>query len=663
MNILTTSDNVNMWEVRNLLDHLIRVAENRSRAWHDMMDKYDDDFYLRETGDISPVRDEQKVYLTDLADTVTLAKNLLLNAGYKVKVDRPGDMRPDKLQAGAIESYLRSVLTSVEQRRGENVLNRVIGDQMRLGMGVIHWAYAPPPQVGLQADLVPYQQSNVDVWAVDPRATNPVFGGPFGNLQYVVHAEKRNIFSIHEMLENGFGDEAAWEQMRTYYGTFTGADVYDHFETLYNYWGWHSIGGKWIVVNAVKYGEAILRPFMPLPTYQLLPWAMIPAQDTGAEDYADRFLPITYHARVHVRRAERIQGQMDIIGQKIADMPYTLELSPEYPEPPDIQAGKDFLVYLKPGQKWNSPEYVNLPRDMWPTLEMTQERIERSSFPRAMYGIGRGPESTISFSSMQEGARLRLVEPCTHLSFGLGLCFNGIRSLVSVHQPEEPVYVAVKTRRQKQQHIILKGKDLLGWIVGAEWRRNLPGDEQRNVASAVQMTGSKLLSTETARERYLEIEDSAREDELILQEKLLLNDPEIAKAYAFQLLQEMDALPNLAAEQQVKVLILLEQKRGEMEAAGASPQEIEQQLKGFLLGIKMGLADKGKTLGDGPGADPPRPQMPPGQPPMQERLPPRPGPEMGGMRQGTAPPGSLTDPGGALRELANLTNGSTGHRQ
>ena len=630
-------------EVRRYLEKLYGAAVAVCNGLHRAIDDYERDFYLENTGDdISP---ENRVRLPDLANTVTFARNILLNAGFNVSVDRPADVLEDKTKAGMVSDFLTKVVNAANARAGRNQIAALI-DMMKFGVGALYVQYDPTvTSLPIPSSFV--TNPPIRLTAVDPR--NVVFmpGGPVGRFSYVIYRAEETLEHAARLaleFDNGTQGEA-WKQLDRYFHAQLASDTPEEYtNTLLDYWGWHYIDGAWVVVNAVAYGKAILRPFTVMEGYQHLPWVIAPAQETEAKQLERRFLPITYHGRPIVRNMERLQARMDLILDKIASMPFVLRTSLESPQPPEIEGGAEYVVELKPGQSFEPPPYGTLPRDLWPRMELEQRRAELSLLPSAIMGVAT-ETSGYSLEQLQEGGRMRLQEPRENLEFAMEQMFYVISGLVAYYHGEEIVY---RPQAANEENVLF-GRDLEGWTIEVKWNATLPGDELRRIAMAQQVVGGKLLSRQTALERYLNHPSPAQEIQRLVVEDALVSDPATSREFAQRALVAMGVVPDKTAAMQEALQEAYQRAQSLYQQAlanGATEEQAravaEEYMQNFVAGFQQAA---------GMGVNVPQPVSPQQQTPQPPTPPERaePQPEV---RQSGIPAGNPADPGAALAELA-----------
>lgn len=659
--VLSPEENYNVMQQRDRLLLLTGFARAKSKRWHSLIDEYERDYYMAVTGDVTPNKTpEDMARLSDLGDIVEASKNIFLRSSWKVYADRPADMEQDKLKAGALERFLRATI----DRKTEV---QIVDFQSRFGAAVHHWAFDPTPRPW-EDDGSPLERAPISSWVIDPRTFHPMPGGPDGWCEYVVHIEPRSLFATYQLATSVLADNPfALQQLERDFGHILPEQRYVVEYDFCDYWGWHQVGGQWVVVNAVLYGNTILRPFTVMAGYNHLPWALIPARDTNHKELDKRWLPLTYHTRPHVRHAERLQGMATTMFEKAANFPFVITLDERFQTPPDIRSGQDHFITLQPGQQFSPPPIAGLPRDFYGQMELVDNRIQKSGFPRGIFGItgpASGQNSGYGYEQQQEGGVLRLGEPAEHLQEGMVRFFRGVCSLLSRHTPEQPIYVA---RDEKSgERVVLTGKDLAGWKLSVKWRTELPNEKMRKIAMATQAVGANLTSLETAREMYLDIEDPQRETELILKEKVLSSHPDIVEAKAFQTLWEMGALPNFDLASRFQFQMKVQEAASKLQAMGAPPQVIQDAIQ------KMVQAEYTRLLMEymrppvpPAGAPPGGPRSTPGGGPGKGNRDPKPNNDQqrqmnqpglgnaGAQRAGQPPAGNPQDVSAPLRNMAN----------
>ncbi len=646
---------------RIALEEYYSHARGKVQLWHSAVREYLEDYFLEQ-----PVEDGESKR-TDLKDIVDQMVNVLENARLQIKLTRPGNSFVDRNKAEAGEKYLAHVLDTIDQRHGGKVRTQLLHNMLSQSAGVLHWVYKPNPVAGLEDVVSPYHVPPVDMFVVDPLNFYPVLGGPLGQFQYVLHVENISVEEVMQMIDTTFRDSpSAMEQMTQWYITsMKSQNVYEREETkdtLINYWGWHNVGGQWVVFNAVKFGNAVLRPFTPMPGYKVLPWAVAVANDTGHKELHKRWLPVTYSAREHTRRLERLQNRIDLLTQKIADNPFLFYKSQESGTNPNVIADSDYMVTLEPGERLEAPDYKSLSPDFWRQLEQAQMQLERSSLPGTIFG-GVGTETSASYSSSNEGGRLRFIRPADAVTFAYGQALRGIMAFVFALHANEPIYTTTLHKQNKQQNVVLTGSDLAPatWEIKVMLDAQLPGDETRNMTLATMGVGSGLFSKNTARERWLHVEDPMAEQEQIMLETVMASDPRIASAYGYKVLYEMDALPDLTGAEYMQIWGQIEAIKARGKFLGIPEPQIKQYVQRILLGLKAELHNRAMmTGGEAPA---PRPNAP--AVPQDPRLGGAMAPNGAIARQeaGFGAPGSGQDVGTPFRNLANTLNGSVGQRQ
>lgn len=672
--ILDAQD-VDVQAARERFNRLEMVAKNKCRDWHNALDDYERDFLMLNTGDDDPDKDEgKKARLSDLRDAVTISSNILQNAGHQLILKRPGDSEPDKAKSGAVERFLNATFDYVQQTTGENLKSTFVNFQMRLGVGILHWAYVEEAYQATNELGAPLNAPPVCVWVVDPRNFYPMVGGPQSQFRYVLHIDRRSVQDAYDFVSQTFGEDSlARQQLDQHYGHYDEVARYQQEFEFKNYWGWERINGEWRIVNALMYGDALLRDFEVMERYRIFPWAMAPAHDTRSDKYVHRWLPITHAAKHHVRRAERYMARLDRITDKLADMPYVAKGGETHQEPPEVKGSEDDIVNLYHDQSFEPPNYGQAPVDLYQLLDVTQDRVYRSLLPQAMYGIGGlGERSGYSFEQLQEGGRLKLIEPRNNLAFAFQQMFRGIAQLVAYHKPDDIVYATYREEpefgQQQPDQVHLMGRDLLGWHIKCKWSDELPGDEMQATARAVQLKGAGLLSDETILERVLGVEDPLRELDLQIKEQVKRSHPTIAEAYAMDVLRKMNAIPNIEQGQIQSLVIEARKRYGQALAAGATPEQAQQVVMDFLAGIRMSMMGANPMMQMMARAGP----EPQAQPPAQTQRDTNDRREREGERRrtqrttgfglgpqfrGNQPqPGNPSDPGGAQREQANRMN-------
>jgi hypothetical protein len=685
-------------QAKQKADAMIQQARRNCEAWHKRMDEYERDYFQLNTGDTSS-RGGEKVRLPDIPIFADHAAAILQTGSYKLSLDRPGDLQPDKKTAGAAEGYMRAVVSHNAALTGEQIEKSAPKLQTQLGAVMLHWLYTH------DGIVPPLNNPPVEMYAVDARKVYLTEGRvPNGRFEVVCHKEHWTVGQVYKFLVSVLPyDEGAWEQFGRKYGYLMEGDSdpvtwNEQKSEFWNIWAHEYLPpqdtpmgrtpGQWVVTNTLMYEECVFRAFEVMHHYDHIPWEIVPAKDTGHKDFEHRWLPLWYHGRSLVRTLERIQGQMYDQMQDIAQMPFVAVGGPNHEEPPDVTGGPSNVVKLFYGQEFRPPQFGTLMRDLYPQAEMVQERISRTLFPPSMYGAGSsGQHSGYAFDMSHEGGKLRLVEPRDHLAFGFKRMFTGITSLIARHLTGIPIYATyhkgATAQEYEAQEVVLLGEDLYGWNIKVEWQAVMPGDEQRQAAQLNML--SNFLPLEDLLEKTGLAEDPHRAAELKFAEEIRKSEPETRQAAALRLMREME----LGSDPMESVRDELVKKGDEIYAralitaqlAGApNPQTAEllarhlqqryfqsqlQQMQMALMQPQGAPPPQGQPPQGTRGQGQPQPQPNPGQPPSPTNNAPRPPGErvirdprtgvQSGLRN-SAPPGNPADVARPLREAANQLN-------
>lgn len=647
------------------------AVEGKCRKWHEQIRRTRQDFRAENTGDDQPnVDDEKRVRLTILSDVARHGASILMLAGYKVKVMRYAEDDYDKQLSGMVEKYLRGTVQQIEQRRGFNLRGDLALGVMKDGAAVMRWWYdetlpgIKPVHRESELDSAPLHIPPIDADIVDPTEFFPMVGrrAPF---QYIVHKSER---TIQEVYDEWGHDAWALSQLQRHFNAITPRSQLTTTYSFMDYWGWAFDGKEWYVENAILFDrKCVIRPFVRMEGYKVLPWSMATAYEDRSESaYELRWLPFTYWARLHVRRAERLLGQLDQIVEDIANTP-AIHYMPDSGEGAVIEYGMKKVINLDRSQNEDfippSKQYGAAPVDLRYLIQDTLTQAQRAGLPDAIFGMGTGG-SGYAFDQAQEGGRLPLVWPRNQLAGAFRQFFAGIMSLIAEHVPLNPIFAVYReesAKHWKPERVQLHGFDLDDWNVMVEWSAELPDDQMRNMARAQGLM--QLLSQETLLGDVLGYDDPQMEIDRKLKEMVKFQDPQIAQMAAWDAYRRQGGRPTLSQVEALKIANYLEQEAGRLEAVGYPPEIIEQYLATLIQGIRMSAMGQvpieqmlgGATQG-AMGAQQAGQQSP--QPPDPRR-----DNTLGLPRQvapGNPPPNAPIGPGAALRQAGNQIEGRPG---
>lgn len=639
---------------------LWNAVNGKCTKWHDSIKSTRRDFRIENTGDDNPdIDDDKRVKLTVLADIARMGAAVLSEAGYQLKCVRLGEDDYDKQISGMVEKYLRATVQHIEQRRNFSLRMDMALGVLKDGASVLHWWF-DDKLPGMKAvkteselDSAPLNVPPVDATTVDPLEFYPMVGEQFP-FRYIIHKTQRTVQDVYD---EWAGDEWAYSQLRKCFGTLTPQEQLTQTHDFMDYWGWAFDGEGWYIENAILYKrECVIRPFVRMDGYTVLPWVMATAiEDRSEKEYHNRWLPFTYWAKFHVRRRERLLGRLDAILDDIANTS-PKHILPAAGEAAHIEQGMKTPIMLNGSEGEDyisaSQQYGTAPMDFRYLISDTEVQTQRSGLPDAMFGMGSGG-SGYAFDQAQEGGRMTLVFPRQGLANAYRQFFEGVSSLVAEHVPMNPIYAVYReemAKNWKAERVYLHGWDMDDWIILVQWSATLPDDAMRNTARATQLAG--LLSQETIIGDVLGYEDPMTELDRRLKEKVKFEDPRMMEMVAWDAYRRQGGRPTLSQAETLKISLMLEQEAGKMEAAGMPPEFIQQHIESLLQGIRMaamGQVPTDQLLGGPP------PQAMGGNNLQRQPSDPQRDSSTGLPRQMQtgAPPNGPTGPGAVYRQMGN----------
>jgi hypothetical protein len=648
-------------------DQLYQVASAQAAPWHTKIRGYEDDFFRA-------IKSKDAGARTDVFDLVLQMTSVFQQARTTFRLSRPGDSTVDRMQAEAGENYVRHILKVMDKRRGYKLVSSFARNQLMRSAGVFHWLFNNNPTPGLEDVISPFHNPHVDVWSIDPKKVMPIYGvAPIGDLQAIFHVETRSVqsvlnFVMTNMAGTGVLEALMQERPRWFDPTISFTELNDMTFQLENYWGWHDFGGKFVVYNALRFDDILIRPFTPMPNYKVLPWSIRPAIDTGADKLEDRFLPIHIAARVHSEALEEWQGYVKNIVRKLSDQMFVLKRGAgrSTENSYEILANNNYVLQLEDGDELVPPNFAPLSPDVWRQTDVIGGQLEVSGLPRSSWGTSSGEGSSFQFDRAQDGARLKFVPPHEGLVSALEDMARGIMSLSSSFYPGVAIYTLTKKLGRKSERVVLTGQDISPalWDIEVNLDARLPGDETRDatVGNMWYAAGNGILSGRTVRERYARVENVEEEEERIIAEKARMGDERIRNAVAIDILDRMDALPPMSPQQEFEINYTVDTMRARGNILGLPPEQIERAVSAYLDGERqrylssLQAPPQGAPPGPGPNAP-----APPQDPTMGGGM----APGTAGMAglMGMAPAGSGADPMALERSMQNQLSGTVGKQQ
>ena len=258
---------------------------------------------------------------------------------------------------------------------------------------------------------------------------------------------------------------------------------------------------------------------------------------------------------------------------KAADPPVVIMTNPQgEQEGKTIDMSIGATSYLqKDTEDFEIPNYGFQAKDLAPVLQLLQDSMNRGSLPAVMYGEGADYMSGFAVNLLQGGARdvmLPLVR--AHENYMQNL-FRKILRMTAEHYPLPVNMVETNPETgERKQMTTITGDDisLVGYHVKVHYKTVLPQDETQQSMIAANLVDKKIISLDTARRKYLGLENPSLENEKVLTD-LVYFDQDVVQAAIPAALAKIDpVLLGLWVQAQFKKQQDLQMQMA-MEAGGA----------------------------------------------------------------------------------------------
>lgn len=388
----------------------------------------------------------------------------------------------------------------------------------------------------------------------DPMNVYPAIGHDDG-LRFVVH---KYVLTVGEMLSD-------WPQLSAEYeGREQDEDV--EIKAYYDSWWYALFIDDNPVIEPEEHG------------YGFIPWAIVTSGGapirgtTGGNEWTSSVGVSAFHGlKDSYRQLNRVLSQIADQVATASNPPILYRINPinREPERLDLEAGAINHIMLEEGV-----EPMNLspnPNDIQPLLEALLDDISKAGLPPILWGTGLG-QTGYSISLMTDAARDALMPIIEGVQELWGQVFEMELTIIRDFHEGDIGFVIRDEAGQLEGGLRINAEDIemVGTEVEVRYRDVSPKDRGQMAQLAVMLSESNLISRETARDEYLNLENPSREDERVLTD-LITQDEHIVKNVLVPLaLYKSD--PNMFQMWLMnKMMEMQQQQQGGMPPEGGPP--------------------------------------------------------------------------------------------
>lgn len=443
---------------------------------------------------------------------VEKAANMLGRVHPNIEKVAPRDDLRETAQK--VEDALRSFVdewVKVSQRAGRGNLRRSLAHYAALR----GWVTA---RVSYNAEAA-NDECPVRLFVADPRHVYPSFG-TYG-LRYVIYRARRTIGQVLDEWPHAAeifkGGEAPREDTERV-----------EIIAYYDDW-WHGV-----VIDGVEVRQVTAHE------YGFVPWVIGIANGSPIQEESDHHTPemvaqtgpsLFHGAKPAYQQMNKILSQLATEVAKASDPPTIYYYDPEDGELPqklDLSPGsQNFLVYNK--ERAEALRTTPGPAEAQAVLNALLEDIHYGSLPPVLWGAG-AQQSGFAVSLMSGAARDALFGIQDTLENFYEEVFEyALRLICDFH--DQPVGIIVKDAQGRWvggATVDYQDIQQVGFKTEVTFQDVAPKDQAMMAQLGAMLTDKKLISLQTAREKYLGIENAERENQRVV-EDLIYMDEEIVR--------------------------------------------------------------------------------------------------------------------------------------
>lgn len=397
---------------------------------------------------------------------------------------------------------------------------------------------------------------------VDPRQIYPVWDE--GALNYVAHIYKQTAAQAM----SSFPDHAE-DILKNLVGTGSEDDLdltqFVSVKAYYDDWWWAVFVDDVNVVEPTdhQYGRVpwIVRPIGGSP---------VEATEDDTEQWVRHKGPAIFESiKIAYDYGNKILSMLADEIERQTNPPMLHKINPQNKgERPDIELDPGAVNFVYSDESLE-PMYVGpQPAQAGPLTNMLTEDIEKGSLPSSLWALAgdgiSGFQQALSMSAGRD-ALAALFEGMTYFKRE---CLSFSLMLIRDHHDSDVGYFVQGPNGDWISGETISPDEIrqVGTNVQVKFKDVSPQDKQAWANLAVALTQSQLVSRETARERYLDIENPLREEELVVAEMIAMNPQIMENVLIPQALAGVDP-------QQLAAYLMMQQMQAQQPAPmpGAPP--------------------------------------------------------------------------------------------
>lgn len=366
-------------------------------------------------------------------------------------------------------------------------------------------------RIGINLEVQP-MENPLRMRPFDPRNVYPAFGSN-GDMRFVVHrywTTYGELFEEWEEAEKKFEERDVTEivEVKAYYDSYYHA-VYADSQELKK-------------LTAHEYGFV---PWVVGTGYGAPARATVTDQTNWTKNVG---VSIFHGAKGLYGKLNRILSQLATEVAKAANPPQIHYYDPQVGKEPqalDLSPGTVNYAFID-RERVEPIKLTSVPSEIGPLMEFIQQEISKVTLPDVLWGLGPGGSGFMNAVNI-DSARDQihpLVEAITHTKQRMSEL--ALKLILNFHDGPIGYFVKDKVSGEwSAGHTVTPGLiEEVGTKVIARFRDIMPKDRMMMAQIASMLTEKKIISIETARQEYVDIDNPERENDRVLADLMYLNE-------------------------------------------------------------------------------------------------------------------------------------------
>lgn len=440
---------------------------------------------------------------------VEKAANMIASQTPNIQVIPPSNLQAEEAQK--VEEFLRWSNERWNKRWRRSQMQGSMRHSMAHYLCLRGWVTARMQYMGDAEDVNKnYRHHPIHVKLFDPIQVYPSPGDD--GLRYVVH---RYYTTYGELWDE-------WEEAKDEYGDENPTDIVE-ITTYYDDWYYAVMVGEDTLIDVTEH------------EYGFVPWVIVTGngspvratEDNQTSWVADVGVSIFHGSKDAYRSLNKVLSQLATQVETAANPPTIYYYDPVMnanPQPVDMAPGAtNYMFYDR--ERLDPINLSPRPTDVAPLIDSLQDDLDRTTLPSIVWGLG-GTESGFQTSILTDAARDSLYPIISAMQEVQEQINETALILLRDHHDEAVGFWIKNPDGTKAGGVTLSPEEIKA--VGVEnevrYRDISPKDRATMAQLAMGLTNAKLISMETARDEYLNLENPSRENKRVLTDMVYLDE-------------------------------------------------------------------------------------------------------------------------------------------